>query len=85
MGWEYEGSNPLSPALRSGSLRSPPLRAGEREERTETTNTITYKSTKLFSGLDLTNVNPATLLKQMFVGEGVRNPMISPDFALSVN
>ena len=57
MGWEYEGNTPFL-ALRSGSLRSPPLRAGERTERTETTNTITYKRTKLFSGLDLRKHHP---------------------------
>jgi hypothetical protein len=41
----------FSPELHSGSLRSPPLRSGEKEQRTTTANNQ-RQSTKFISGLD---------------------------------
>src|ERR1017187_8970532 len=44
--------SPLPPVLRSGSLRSPPLRTGGRGERNKNNNQHPYQSTKFISGLD---------------------------------
>ena len=53
MATKIDRSAPPSPALRSGSLRSPPLRAGEGGAEQNTNNQQEKKSTKSISGLDL--------------------------------
>jgi hypothetical protein len=52
MATKIDRSAPPSPALRSGSLRSPPLRAGEGGAEQNTNNQQEKKSTKSISGLD---------------------------------
>jgi len=74
MAIKTDGSAP-SPALRSGSLRSPPLRAGEGAEPNANSQQQ-KKSTKFISGLDLHNVSPLFRLPRRALGAPRYHPGI---------